>query len=307
MKLESRKMGDKSVSNQNDESILSEIENGKVYREGADYTYNFPGDVTDACIDASRYADPYGIRLSLSEEIIKLVDGKGNIQDKLKIAKLDKENVIAAYLATCQHYSIDDISNLLASEDGYLASIGVGLAVIYDNPLIIPRSNIEGLYKYFRSREINADELKHFTSDEFIDHSFRRMLKEERVIFTWMINNLISLVDMDAISIDKNTEFFVSLLRDNDYPNKTHMALFLLVLKKKPNFIEDILRLKLCIDPFTKQYNYSKWLKEVGKFSFISSLRDSLPEGYSSVETLLFDRRKSDLYRINKNDRSLTM
>jgi hypothetical protein len=307
MKLESRKMGDRSVSNQNDESILSEIENGKVYREGADYTYNFPGDVTDACIDASRYADPYGIRLSLSEEIIKLVDGKGNIQDKLKIAKLDKENVIAAYLATYEHHSIDDISNLLASEDGYMASIGVGLAVINDKPLIIPRSNIEGLYKYFRSREINSDELKHFTSDEFIDHSFRRMLKEERVIFTWMINNLISLVEMDAISINNNSEFFVSLLRDNDYPNETHMALFHLVLKKKANFIEDILRLKLCIDPFTKQYNYSKWLKEVRKFSFISNLRDSLPEEYSSGETLLFDRRKSDLYRINKNDRYLVI
>ena len=307
MKSESRKMGNKSVNIQNDDSILSEIENGNVYREGADSTYNFSGDVTDACIDASRYVSPYGIRLSLSEEIINLVDGKANIQDKLKIAELDKENVIAAYLATYQHYSIDDISNLLASGDGYLASIGVGLAVIYDNPLIIPQSNIEGLYKYFRSREINADELKHFTSDEFIDYSFQRMLKEERVIFTWMINNLISLVDIDAISIDNNSEFFVSLLRDNDYPNKTHMALFLLVLKKKPNFIEDILRIKLHIDPFTKQYNYSKWLTEVRKFGFISNLRSSLPEAYSSEETLLFDRRKLDLYRINKNDRSLAM
>ncbi|WP_203142628.1 hypothetical protein [Marinobacter mangrovi] len=300
-------MGDKSVNIQNDDSILFEIESGKVYREGADYNYNFTGDVTDACIDAARYASPYQIRLSLGEEIINLVDGKSNIQDKLKIAELDKENVIAAYLATYQHYSIDDISNLLASEDGYLASIGVGLAVIYDNPLIIPQSNIEGLYKYFRSREINADELNHFTSDEFIDYSFRRMLKEERVIFTWMINNLIYLVDIDAISIDKNSEFFVSLLRDDDYQNETHMTLFLLVLKKKPNFIEDILGLNLFIDPFTKQYNYSKWLKEVRKFRFISNLKDSLPEGYSSGRTLLFDRRKSDLYKINKNDRSLEM
>lgn len=298
-------MGDKSVSNQNDDSILSKIENGKVYREGADYTYNFTDDVTDACIDASRYASPYEIRLSLSEEIINLVDGKGNIQEKLELAKLDKENVIAVYLATYQHYSINDISNLLASEDEYFASVGAGLAVIYDNPLIIPQSNIEGLYKYFRSREIKADELRHFTSEEFINYAFRRMLKEERVIFTWMINNLISLVGIDAISIDKNSEFFISLLRDNDYPNEAHMALFLLALKKKPNFIEDIFGLKLCIDPFTKQYNYSKWLKEIRKFSFISNLRDSLPECYSSEETLLFDKRKSDLYRINKNDRSL--
>ena len=307
MKSESRTMVDKSVNIQNDDSILSEIKNGKVYKEGADSTYNFAGDVTDACIDASRYVRPYEIKLSLSEEIINLVDSKGNIQDKLKIAELDKENVIAAYLATYPHYSIDDISNLLASEDRYLASIGVGLAIIYDNPLIIPKSNIEGLYKYFRSRKINADELNHFTSEDFIEYSFLRMLKEERVIFTWMINNLISLVDIDAISIDENSEFFVSLLRDNEYPNETHMALFLLILKKNPNFIEHILELKLCIDPFTKQYNYSKWLKEVGKFGFISNLKDSLPEGYSSEETFLFDRRKSELYKINKNDRGLAI
>ena len=300
-------MGDKSVSNQNESVILSEIKNGKIYREGSDYTYNFSGNVTDACIDSSRYADPYGIRLSLREEIISLLDSKNNIHDKLKIAELDKENVIAAYLVTYQHYSIEDISNLLTSKEEYLASIGVGLAVIYDNPQIIPPLNIEGLYKYFRSREINTDELKYFTSDEFIKHSFHRMLEEERVIFTWMINNLISLVDIDAISIDEHSEFLVSLLRDNDYPNETHMILFSSALKKRPRFIEDILRIKLNIDPFTKQYNYSKWLIEVRKFSFISNLRDSLPEAYSSEETLLFDRRKLDLYRINRNDLNLAV
>lgn len=307
MKLESRKMGDKSVSNQDEGATLSEIENGKIYREDADHAYSFPGDVTDACIDSSRYADPFGIRLSLSEDIIKLLDEKGNIQEQLKIAELDKENVIAAYLATCQSYSIDDISNLLSSKDEYLSSVGVGLAVISGNPQIIPPLNIEGLYKYFRSREISEDELNFFTSNEFIKHSFRRMLKEERVIFTWMINNLVSLVDIDAISIDENSESFVSLLRDNDYPNETHMALFVLTLKKRPSFIEDVLRIKLNIDPFTKQYNYSKWLREIRKFNFVSHLRDSLPEEYSSEETLLFDRRKIDLYRINKNDQSLAV
>lgn len=307
MKLESGKVGDKSVSNQNEETVLSKIENGNVYKEGADYTYTFSSDVTDACIDASRYVDSYGIRRSLSAEIINLVDSKANIQEKLEIARRDKKNVIAAYLVTYHHYDANDIYNFLVAGDEYFASIGVGLAVINDNPLIIPQSNIEGLYKYFRSREINAEQLKHFTSDEFINHSFRRMLKEERVIFTWMINNLISLMGIDAIGVDKNSEFFVSLLRDNDYLNETHMALFLLVIKKYPSFIEDILKLKLCIDPFTKQYNYSKWLKQVRKFNFISNLRDSLPEGYISEETLLFDIRKSELYRINKNDRSLEM
>ncbi|WP_208932897.1 hypothetical protein [Rheinheimera sp. F8] len=307
MKLESGKMGDKSLNNQNDEADLSKIENGNLFREGADYTYSFTGDVTDACIDASRYVNPYGLRHSLSAEIINLVDGKANIQERLDIAKLDKKNVIAAYLVTYQHYTINDIYNLLVSEDEYLVSIGVGLAVINDNPLIIPRSNIEGLYKYFRSREIKSDQLIHFISDDFISCSFRRMLKEERVIFTWMINNLISLMDVDAISVDQNSDLFVSLLRDKDYLNETHMALFLLAIKKRPNLIEDILKLNLCIDPFTKQYNYPKWLKEVRKFFFISNLRDSLPEGYSSGETLLFDKRKSELYRINKNDRSLEM
>lgn len=300
-------MSDKSVSNQNEDAILSEIKNGNIYREGADHSYSFSNDVTDTCIDSSRYASSYGIRLSLSEEIINLLDRTDNIQEKFKIAELDNQNVIAAYLATYQNYSIEDISNLLESKDEYLKSIGVGLAVIYDNPQIIRLTNIEGLYKYFRSREIKADELKHFTSYEFIKHSFHRILQEERVIFTWMINNLASLVDIGAVSIDENAEFFVNLLRDNDYPNETHKALFLLALRKHPSLVEDILKINLKIDPFTKQTNYSKWLKEIRKFSFISSLRDSMPESYVSEQVLFFDKRKSDLYKINRNDRSLEM
>lgn len=307
MKLESKIMCDKSVSNQNDDSVLSDIENGKVYREDTEHIYNLTGDVTDACIDAYRYATSCEIRRSLSEKVITLINGKDNLKDKLKIAKLDKDNVIAAYLATYQYYSTDDISNLLMSEDEYLAAVGVGLSVIYDSPLILPQSNILGLYKYFRSREITETELEHFTSDEFIEYSFRMMLKEERVIFTWMINNLISLLKMDVISIDKHSEFFIKLLKDNDYLHEIHMSLFLLVLKRKPCFIKNIVELKLCIDPFTKQYNYSKWLKDIKKFDFISSLKDSISEEYRSKELDSFDRKKSELYRINKNDHSFTM
>lgn len=300
-------MSNKSVKSQSESAIISEILNGKIYREGDGHAYNFSSDVTDACIDSSMFADPSGLRLSLGKEIINLLDSKDNIQDKFKIAEFDKENVIAAYLATYKYYSVEDISNLLASKDEYLGSIGVGLAIINDNPKIIPNSNIEGLYKYFRSREIKADELNHFASDDFIKNSFHRMLKEERVIFTWMINNLAYLVDIDAVNIDENSKFFVSLLRDNDYQNETHKALFILCLKKSPGFIEEILKIKLNIDPFTKQYNFAKWLKEIRKFSFISGLRDSLPKKYNSKEISLFDKRKADFYQINKNDRSLAV
>lgn len=305
LKLEIRKMRDRSLKKNKDEPIPCEIKNGKFYREGAIYTYIFPSNVTDACIDAFRHADPNGIRHSLSEEVIGLLEDKDTIQDKLKIAQLDKNNVIAAYLATYPTHSTNDILKLLMSEDEYLVSFGVGLAVITKMPMIIPPSNTEGLYKYFRSKKINEDELKHFTSEKFIDHSFHRIQSEERIIFTWMIENLISLLELNAINIEKNSKFFVSLLRENDYPNDAHMKLFLSVIEKNPKFIEDLLKLKLCIDPFTKQYNYSKWLKEVRKFSFISNLRKSLPEMYISNEVLLFDKRKADLYRINKNDPGL--
>lgn len=300
-------MGDKPVTNKSESAILSEIKTGKIYSEGTDHTYSLSGDVADACIDSSRYSDPLGIRLFLSEEIVDLLDRKDNVQDKFKIAELDKANIIAAYLATCQRYSSEDIHNLLVSNNEYLSSVGVGLAVIYGTPHIIPKSNIEGLYKYFRSREIAPDELKHFTSYEFMGHSFRRMLQEERVIFTWMINNLISLVDAGAVDIEENAEFFVSLLKDNDYPNETHKNLFLLALKKQPSFIENLLKIDLKVDPFTKQNNFSKWLKEVKKFMFISGLRDSLPEEYGSEGVSWFDKRRSELYRINRNDRSLEM
>lgn len=305
MKLESNKMGDESLSSHSEDAILSDIKSGKIYREAADYAYSFSGDVTDACIDASRYTGSLGIRLSLREEILSLLDSKDNIQERFKLAELDSQNVIAAYLASYPHYSLEDISNLLTSKDEYLRSIGVGLSVIYDNPQIIPSSNVEGLYKYFRSREIRADELKCFSSNEFVKHSFGRMLQEERVIFTWMINNLISLVEIDAVRVDENSEFFVSFLRDNDYPNETHKALFVLALRKHPSLIESILKIRLRIDPFTKQNNYSKWLVEVRKFKFISALRDSLPRNYISQEVALFDKTKSDVYRIYRHDKGL--
>src|SRR5690606_14544434 len=108
-KLKRKMMSDKSIKNQSESAIISDIENGKIYREGAYHSYNFSSDVTDACIDSLRFSDPLGIRLSLGEEIIKLLDSKDNIQEKFKIAEFDKGNVIAAYLATYQHYSDEDI------------------------------------------------------------------------------------------------------------------------------------------------------------------------------------------------------
>jgi len=291
----------------NEEDVLKIILENKFSREDSHRTYNFSGDIVDACIDSSKYADPIGLRLSINDEVLKFLDSKDETFDKLKLAEMDETNVLLAYLVSNHRYCATDISSLIKSGDSYLELVGTGLAIIYELPQIIPASSDESLYKYFRSREISKESLGIFSSDSFINFSFSKMLKEERVVFTWMVNNLTSLIEIDAIDIDENSTFLVKLLRENDYPNETHRSLYFSALKKKPYSINKIVGMKLNIDPFTKQTNYTKWLKEVRMFNFIFELRNSLSKQYVSEDVSKFDGIKAYFYNINKGDSGLLM
>ncbi len=297
-------MVDGRLIDQDVNAAICLIEKGKVFREGASFTYNFEGNVIDACVDSCRYVSPQGLRAAINEELLSLLDSIDDKSCSIKLAENDKSNVVVAYLISHQEYDLDEVVNLITSKDPYLELIGIGLAIIYKFPQIIPVSNIEGLYKYFRSCEVSKDQLVYFVSDDFLKYSFEKMQKEEKVIFTWMVKNLYSLIEVGAVDVGESFGFFVEFFKGNDYLNETHKALYRLVLKKKPSLVEQLLGVRLCIDPFTKQCNYSKWLKEVGKFKFISDLRDSLSGDYSSDGLIKFDRMKADLYRINRNDRS---
>ena len=293
--------------NLNESDILEVIREGGFFKEDSNRTYDFSGDVVDACIDSARFADPLSLEVSIQADVLKFLDGKDEELARFNLAKLDTSNVLLAYLVSCRPYSSSEISRFIESEDDYLISVGSGLAVMHSCPQLIPASSYEGLYKYFRSHKITENSFSHFSSKEFVKYSFTKMLKEENVIFTWMINNLESLVAIDAIKVEEHHDSFVKLLRGTDYPNETHKDLFVLAIEKAPDLINEIVKMRLEIDPFTKQSNYTKWLQEVRMFKFVSDLRDSLPEKYTSNDVYQFDKCKVDLYEINKGDSSLLM
>lgn len=288
-------------------NISEIISDGKIFREENYQRYDFSGDVVDACVDSHRHADPFDLRISINVEILKQLGCLENISDRFKMSELDDTNVILAYLVSAFQYSIEEIRHLVKSENNYLHLVGVGLAIIHKCPELIPISNNEELYKYFRFCRINEYNLHCFISSEFLEFSFSKMLEEERVIYVWMIYNLTSLIVIDAIDVSAHFEFFAILLRNNDYPNETHKILYLKALEKCPNLINEILEKRFEIDPFTKQTNYSRWLIEIRMFGFVSVLRNSLPVEYKSDKVAKFDADILRFAEINKGDSCLMM
>lgn len=287
--------------------VMKIIQEGKLFRDQYSHIYNYSGDAVDACVDSSRFADPLGLRSSINENILEFLDDEHNAIKKFELAKCDNTNVLLAYIVSYHDYPPEEISSLIKSEDSYLASVGVGLSIINDLPLLIPTSSKEALYKYFRSHQINNESLSHFASKDFINFAFTKILEEEKVIFTWMVNNLTSLVKLEIINPCDDHKFFVKFLKNVKYPNETHKTLYLSVIEKTPDLINKLIKIRLDIDPFTKQTNFTKWLDEVRMFKFISVLRDSLPEEYTSHSVTKFDEVRTNLYEINQNDESLIM
>lgn len=65
-----------------------------------------------------------------------------------------------------------------------------------------------------------------------------------------------------------------------------------------------LLEVRLAIDPFTKQVDYSLWLRDSAKFLFLEKIRNF--EGVSDAKRVSeFDRKLNVFKEIYKFDRSL--
>lgn len=298
-------MANKVKKTISDQEIRQMIQDGSFLNENPLQSYVFSEDVVEACIDAARFYHPFTLQSLIKNQVAEFLDKIGEVTTKFEIAKIDKTNTLLVYLFLRLSNSAHDISNLMESGDAYFISVGTALSIRYSLPELIPPTNDEMLYKYFRSQEISQESLHLFQSPSFLDLAKGKMLKEERVIFIWMISNLISLIRTDTAGIIQDYKFLVELLKTTDYPNKTHKTLFCLAIQKHPNLINEFVKIKLDIDPFTKQINYTKWLQQVRMFNFISDLRNSLSDTYKSTEVSKFEERRHQLFAINQDDQAL--
>lgn len=298
-------MGNKVKKTISEQELHQTIKEGCFLNENPLQSYVFSEDVVEACIDAARFYHPFTLHSLLKNEVVEYLDKIRVVNTKFEIAKIDKTNTILVYLFLHISNSPDNITNLMKSRDDYLISVGTALSIRYSLPELIPPTNDEMLYKYFRSQEIGQKSLHLFQSPSFLSLAKRKMLQEERVIFIWMISNLISLIKNDTAEVIQDHKFLVALLKATDYPNKTHTTLFCLALQKHPNLVNEFVKIKLDIDPFTKQTNYTKWLQQVRMFNFIYDLRKSLPDTFESTEVFKFDEKRRQFFTLNQGDHAL--
>ncbi|WP_174874908.1 hypothetical protein [Vogesella oryzae] len=256
-------------------------------------------DRVSAFIDLIKYHASSSARRALNNQFLENFDSLST-EEKATLAELDNLHLISAIL-------IDELQRTsskewIGSSITILSEMANAIAIVNGNIDLIDSSDNSSLYRFFVHSKIESQHLPSFSNDTFFQYALTRLLNEERVIFTWIVNNLILLVEQGHLDPSRHTDFFLGLFKKSNYIQGELSALFATAVSKTPNLFEALARSPLSIDPFTRQVNFSLWLQDSAKFKYIATLRNTegiVETGY----TQQFDQKFSLFREMNKFDR----
>jgi hypothetical protein len=226
-----------------------------------------------------------------------------SIDQKAELATLDAKGIISAILISDLLES--DFKALAGSNQAPIPDMLNAIAIYLEDLDFIDKRDQLLLYLYFVNARVSEETAPTFASEDFIRLLLDKLLNEERVIFTSIIKNLILMVDRGHIDVTQHREFFQGLFYKNNYIQGELAELLLRATKKDNGLFDLISSTQLSIDPFTKQIDYSRWLRDGKKFLYLEILRNNIPH-HSSPQIAKFEARVSKFKEINKFDRSFT-
>jgi len=165
-------------------------------------------------------------------------------------------------------------------------------------------SDPEVLYRYFVNAEIKPAEVQRFEDAEFQALLVLRLLNEERVLFTWIVKNLIVLIQAGSLDLEKNSGFFIKIFRREKYIHGEQEKLFYIAALGCVTVFEGLIGTRLFIDPFSKQTNYSTWLNHVQKYLFLVKVTYGIEkQGALPLFANAFLKRHSYFLELYEHDR----
>lgn len=222
------------------------------------------------------------------------------IEQKAQLSELDEELILASL--TIESMLDTDYKNHLHNKNTTLKDMATAIAIVLEDTSILKDADNKTLYNYFVNARIQHKNLKIFSNPKFLSDALNKLINEERVIFTSIIQNLTQMIRDSLLDPSSHKIFFIKLFKTQNYIQGEYAILFLEAIKASPTLFEDLARVKLVIDPFSKQTNYSKWLQDSAKFLSLAKLRAT--DNIRETKALLgFDQKLRIFQEMYKYDR----
>lgn len=250
-------------------------------------------------IDLIKYGIVYEARRWLAPDFEKAFAALP-IDAKTDLAEADASSVLRAVLLA-EIYQPD-----------YRAWTHIGTPMIKDMVLasaivdkdldLIDKDDNWALYRYFVNTRLEPASLYTFADPRFVSFMLEKLLTEKRVIFTWIVQNLTSMVRASLLRPAEHEEFFVKLFNESKYVQGELADLFQEAVEKHPQLFGLLAGCRLAIDPFSKQTDYSRWLQDSKKFLYLGELR-AINSIKAKAHVADFDRRLMLFKGMNEHSR----
>lgn len=253
-------------------------------------------------VDLIKYGNTYSAKRQLNPEFI----GSFNIlsiENKAELAALDKRNILAAALLS-EIAEDPNYRQWIGNENLMIREMISAIAIVNADIDSIDKNDDLLLYQYFVNSRIEPGNLTHFSREPFVTSMLSRLLTEERIIFTWIVLNLISMIQNSLLNPFQHNDFFIELFKKESYIQGELDTLFVEAVLKAPTLFGELTECPLSIDPFTKQIDHSRWLRDSAKFLHLERWRN-LEGVLKTGRVANFERKLNAFKEINKYDRSL--
>ncbi|WP_162988113.1 hypothetical protein [Alcaligenes aquatilis] len=252
-------------------------------------------------IDLIKYGVIYEAGYWLDSDFAKAFKSL-SIETKAELAEIDGNLVLPAALLT-ELYQLD-YPAWTNSGNAMIKEMVLASAIVDNRLDLIDKDDYWALYRYFVNTRLELTSLSDFSNPLFVKFMLDKLITEKRVIFTWIVQNLISMIRASSLRPAEHEKFFVELFKESQYVQGERADLFLEAVEKHPRLFCLLIKDRLSIDPFSKQTNYSQWLRDSEKFLYLGKLR-TIKGVDTTAGVADFDRRLMLYKDMNRCPRGL--
>ncbi|KRP74720.1 hypothetical protein TX23_00575 [Pseudomonas paralactis] len=224
------------------------------------------------------------------------------IEQKAQLSELDEELILASL--TIESLLDAGYKDHLHNKNTTLKDMATAIAIVFEDANILKDADEKTLYTYFVNARVPHENLELFSNPHFLSLTLDKLLSEERVIFTWIIQNITQMIRDSLLDPSAHKTFFSELFRTQKYIQGEHATLFFEAITASPKLFEDLAKTKLVIDPFNRQTDFSQWLQDSAKFLSLAKLREISNIRETKI-VRAFDQKLRVFQEIYKHDRSI--
>lgn len=224
------------------------------------------------------------------------------IEQKAKLSELDEDLILASL--TIESLLDAGYKKHLNNKNSTLKDMATAIAIVFEDASIPKEADETTLYTYFVNVRVPHENLETFSTPQFLSVTLDKLLREERVIFTWIIQNITQMIRDSLLDPSAHKTFFSELFRTQKYIQGEHATLFFEAITASPKLFEDLAKTKLVIDPFNRQTNFSQWLQDSAKFLSLAKLRE-ISNIRETKTVRAFDKKLRAFQEMYKHDRSI--